>query len=82
MITRITLDMLTETGVSVKTQKYVENGGIEYAIGEPHRRTYVNSEHGRAELSEALASGLLGQNDYVAILAKWGPVPTVVETDG
>ena len=82
MILKTTLDMLSDKSVSVKTQKYVEDGGVEYAVGEPHRRAFVNSERGRAELSEALASGLLGQNDYVAILAKWGPVPTVVETNG
>ena len=34
MITKTTLDMLTETGVSVKTQKYIEDGGVEYAVGQ------------------------------------------------
>ena len=29
MVSKIALDMLTETGVSVKTQKYVEDGGIQ-----------------------------------------------------
>ena len=59
MITQIALDMLTETGVSVKTQKYVEDGGVEYAMGEPHRRAYVNSERGRSEIAAELARAWL-----------------------
>ena len=74
MITRITLDMLTETGVSVKTQKYIEDGGVEYAVGEPHRRAYVNSERGRAEIAAELPEPYLS-----AVMAVWGDVPTVVE---
>lgn len=72
MIEKITLDMLTQDGVSVKTQKYVVVDDIEYPIGDPHRRSYVNSESGRAavqdELPEAQAS---------AILSVWGDTPTV-----
>ena len=74
MITRITLDMLTETGVSVKTQKYIEDGGVEYAVGEPHRKAYVNSERGRAEIAAELPEPYLS-----AVLAVWGEAPTVFE---
>lgn len=74
MITRITLDMLTETSVSVKTQKYIEDGGVEYAVGEPHRRAYVNSERGRAEIAAELPEPYLS-----AVLAVWGEAPTVFE---
>lgn len=74
MITRITLDMLTETSVSVKTQKYIEDGGVEYAVGEPHRRAYVNSERGRAEIAAELPEPYLS-----AVLAVWGEAPIVVE---
>jgi len=74
MITKITLDMLTETSVSVKTQKYVEDGGVEYAVGEPHRRAYVNSERGRAEIAAELPEPYLS-----AVLAVWGEAPTVFE---
>lgn len=74
MITKITLDMLTETGVSVKTQKYVEDGGVEYAVGEPHRCAYVNSERGRAEIAAELPEPYLS-----AVLAVWGEAPTVFE---
>jgi len=82
MYTKITLDMLTETSVSVRTQEYIEDGGIEYAVGEPHRRAYINSERGREELAAALENGLIAQNDFDSIMAKWGENPTVVETDG
>ena len=74
MYIKITLDMLTETGVSVKTQKYIEDGGVEYAVGEPHRRAYVNSERGRAEIAEELPEPYLS-----AVLAVWGETPTVFD---
>lgn len=74
MITKITLDMLTETGVSVKTQKYIEDGGVEYTVGEPHRKAYVNSERGRAEIAAELPEPYLS-----AVLAVWGEAPTVIE---
>ena len=81
MLMKITLDMLTETGVSVKTQKYIEDGGIEYAVGEPHRRAYVNSERGRAELAAALENGEITKSDFDAITSKWGNSPTVFEAN-
>jgi hypothetical protein len=74
MITKIALDMLTETGVSVKTQKYVEDEGVEYAVGEPHRRAFVNSERGRHEIAFELAEPYLS-----AVMAVWGGFPTVDE---
>jgi hypothetical protein len=77
MVTKTTLDMLTETGVSVKTQKYVEDGGVEYAVGEPHRCAYVNSERGRAEIAAELPEPYLS-----AVLAVWSDAPTVIENDG
>jgi hypothetical protein len=77
MFTKVTLDMLTDKSVSVKTQKYVEDDGIEYAVGEPHRRAYVNSERGRAEIAEELSEPYLS-----AVLAVWGDAPTVIENDG
>lgn len=69
--------MLTETGVSVKTQKYVEDGGIEYAVGEPHRRAYINSERGRNEIAAELPEPYLS-----AVMSVWGDAPTVIESDG
>lgn len=74
MITKMTLDMLTDKSVSVRTQTYIEHGGVEYAVGEPHRRAYVNSERGRAEIAAELPEPYLS-----AVLAVWGEAPTIVE---
>ncbi len=38
-----------------------------------------NSERGREELAAALENGLIAQNDYDSIMAKWGENPTVIE---
>ena len=76
MEVKITLDMLTETSVSVKTQKYINDGGVEYAVGLPHRRAYVNSERGRAEIAAELPEPYLS-----AVLAVWGDAPTVFENN-
>lgn len=72
---KITLDQLTETSVSVKRQKYIVDDGVEYNVGPPHRRAYQNSVRERAELMIALSG-----NDLEAVLAKWGPAPTVIES--
>ena len=64
MVTKITLDMLTEVSVSVSA-KDIEDGGIEYAVGEPHR-AYINSERGRAR-SRRLAGTV-----PVSRMAVWG----------
>ena len=77
MITRITLDMLTETGVSVKTQKYIEDGGVEYAVGDPHRCAYINSERGRREIAAALPEPYLS-----AVMTVWGDRPAVEDSAG
>lgn len=72
MIVKFTLDMLSDKSVSVKTQKYVEDGGVEYAVGEPHRRAYVNSERGRAEIAAELPEPYLS-----AVMSVWGDAPSV-----
>lgn len=69
---KYTLDMLTADSVSVKTQKYVVVDGVEYPIGEPHRRAYVNDEAGRAAVQDELPEAQAN-----AILAVWGDTPTV-----
>lgn len=71
-IEKITLDMLTENSVSVKTQKYVEVEGVEYPIGEPHRRAYVNSVRGRQAVQNEVP-----EPHRAAIFAVWGENPTV-----
>lgn len=71
---KITLDMLTQDGVSVKKQQYTTVDGIEYSIGQAHRKAYINSTRGREEIVNELP--LVQQN---AIFAIWGDIPTVDE---
>jgi hypothetical protein len=75
MIEKITLDMLTQDSVSVKKQQYTTFDGIEYAIGQPHRKAYINSIRGRQEVQNELP--LAQQN---AIFSVWGDTPTVDES--
>jgi len=76
MTEKITLDMLTQDSVSLKKQQYMIVEGIEYSIGQPWRRAYVNSERGRAEAQAEIAEPYLS-----AIMGVWGDTPTVVETE-
>lgn len=71
---KITLDMLTTDGVSVKTQKYADIEGQEYLIGEPHRKAYANSARGRQEVEDELPEAQKN-----AIFAVWGDTPTVAD---
>ena len=76
---KITIDQLTEYGVSIKWQNYIVDEGIEYEIDMPHRCAFVNSVRGRADLLNALNDGDIAQADYNAIMAKWGDAPTIEE---
>ena len=71
---KITLDMLTSDSVSVKIQKYTSIEGQEYPIGQPHRKAYVNSTRGRAEVEAELP-----QAQRNAIFTVWGDTPTVAD---
>ena len=75
MIEKITLDMLTQDSVSVKKQHYTMVDGIEYAIGQPHRKAYINSTRGREEIQTELPAAQ--QN---AVFSVWGDTPTVDES--
>lgn len=74
MTEKITLDMLTSNSVSAMRQNYVTVDDIEYPIGDPWRRAYVNSVSGRAAVQDELP-----QAQQNAIFAVWGDEPTVVE---
>ena len=71
---KITLDMLTQDSVSVKKQNITTINGVEYAIGEPWRRAYINSEAGRKELQSEVVEPYIS-----AILAIWSNTPTVTD---
>ena len=74
MFEKITLDMLTRDGVNLKKQQYTTINGVEYPIGEPWRRAYINSVKGRAQVQAEM------QEPYKsAIMAVWGDTPTVTD---
>ena len=72
--TRISLDVLNEYSVTVKTQQYVDIEGEELNVGELHAKAYINSERGRAELAEDVPEPYLS-----AVLSVWGDEPKVKE---
>ena len=74
MIETITLDALTQDGVSIKTQKNILQDGVTYEIDQPHRCAYVNSARGRQQLLQNVPEPYRG-----AVLAVWGDAPTVQE---
>ncbi len=69
---KITLDMLTQDSVSLKKQNYATIDGAEYPIGEPWRKSYVNSTTGRAEVETEVPSPY-----KESIFAVWSDAPTV-----
>lgn len=75
MIEKITLDLLTANSVSIKKQQYALVDGKEYAVGEPWRRAYVNSEKGREQVNTEVIEPY-----STAIFAVWGDTPTVDDT--
>lgn len=72
--TRISLDVLNEYSVTVKTQQYIDIEGEELNVGELHARAYANSERGRAELAEEVPEPYLS-----AVFAVWGDESKVKE---
>lgn len=72
MTDKITLDMLTQDSVSLKKQIFTTVDGIEYPIGQPWRRAYVNSLSGRAQVQTEVAEPY-----KTAIMAVWGDTATV-----
>jgi hypothetical protein len=71
---KIILDMLTQNSVSIKKQNYIIMNGIEYLIGEPWRKAYVNSINGREELKAELTEPYLS-----VVILMWGNNPTINE---
>lgn len=69
---RYEIDMLTQDSVSVKTQNHMIIDGIDYDIGLPNRKAYMNSPLGRESLSAELPEPYLS-----GVFAVWGDEPTV-----
>jgi len=74
IIEKISLDMLTPNSVSIKKQQHVEINGVEYPIGDPWRRAYVNSSSGRQQVQDEVPEPYRS-----AIFAVWGDTPTVAD---
>ncbi len=71
---KIILESLNTNSVDVKIQNSIFHEGMEYDIGLPHRTAYINSTRGRAELTDELPEPYRS-----AVLAVWGPEPTITE---
>jgi hypothetical protein len=71
---KITLDMLTQDSVSLKKQNFATVDGVEYPIGQPWRRAYINSPSGRLAVESEVTEPY-----KTAILAVWGDTPTVAD---
>lgn len=72
METKKIVDMLTADSVSILTQKFMKDDGEIVQVGKNHRKGYVNSGPGRAELQEKEPPEVVE-----AVLAIWGDTPTV-----
>lgn len=60
--TEYTIDNLTITSVSIKTQRYYDG----FALNQIHRKGYMNSEQGRAELQEEVPAA-----QFNAVIVVW-----------
>jgi len=72
MFEKTYLDTLTQDNVSMRKQKFTNIDNIEYPIGQPWRRAYVNSVNGRAQVQDEVVEPY-----KTAIMAVWGDTPTV-----
>ena len=70
----IILDMLNKDSVSVLTKVVATINDTEVQVGQNHRKAYVNSAEGRAELTNDLSEPYLS-----SVMAVWGDTPTVTE---
>ncbi len=71
---KVYLDMLALDSVIIKKQHYIVADGKEYAVGEPWRRSYMNTERGREQMQTEVAEPY-----KTIILMMWGSVPTITE---
>lgn len=74
--TKATVDMLTNTSVSILTQKFVKVDGKETQLGKNHRKAYVNTEAGRQALMSEQEEATVQ-----AVFAIWGDAPMVTNAE-
>jgi hypothetical protein len=73
---KIYLDSLTINYVHLRKQNFTTIDGVEYPIGNPWRRAYVNSADGRSQVQAEIAEPY-----KTAIFAVWGDSPTIFGTE-
>ena len=71
---KITVDMLTTDSVSILRRTFATINDEETQIGDNWRRSYINSEAGRLQISEELEEPYLS-----SVMQVWGDTPTVEE---
>lgn len=74
--TKAIVDMLTNTSVSILTQKFVKVDGKETQLGKNHRKAYVNTEAGRQALMSEQEEATVQ-----AVFAIWGDAPKVINEE-
>lgn len=74
--TELTLDMLTEKGVSVLTKTFADINGTKTQIGANQRKVYGNSPIGRDLLKADVPEVY-----YNAVLAVWGETPILEDPE-
>jgi len=73
---KIYLDSLTINYVHLRKQNFTTIDGVEYPIGNPWRRAYINSTDGRSQVQAEIAEPY-----KTAIFAVWGDSPTIFGTE-
>jgi hypothetical protein len=73
---KIYLDSLTADSVHLRKQNFTVIDGVEYPIGQPWRRAYVNSVSGRSQVQAEVPEPY-----KTAIFVVWGDSPTVFGTE-
>ena len=76
IITKKQIDQLTEFGVSIRTQQFVNIDGKLAQVGDTHRCSYANSIYGRDKLIKDEP-----ENISKSVLVIWGDNPTVEDPE-
>ena len=74
IIKKVTVDMLTDTSVSILTQQFIDIDGELTQVGKNHRKAYVNTEVGRKAITESEPEDVIS-----SVMAIWGDKPTIEE---
>lgn len=65
---KFTIDRLTKDSVSIIKQTFIDLNGIETQVGENWRRSFVNIDTDRAEMSDLLG---IDSIEYSVIIQLW-----------